>query len=108
MSNRSVICAAVRTPIGRFQGGLASVRAPQLGALCVKAVLEKTDLDPAKVDEVIMGNVCQAGLQQNPARQASIFGGVPSSVSAMTSNKVCGSGLKAVALADQAIRAGDK
>ncbi len=108
MSNRSVICAAVRTPIGRFQGGLASVRAPQLGALCVKAVLERSGLDPAKVDEVIMGNVCQAGLQQNPARQASIFGGVPASVSAMTINKVCGSGLKSVALADQAIRAGDK
>jgi acetyl-CoA C-acetyltransferase len=108
MSNRSVICAAVRTPIGRFQGGLASVRAPQLGAICVKAILEKTDLDPAKVDEVIMGNVCQAGLQQNPARQAAIFGGVPASVSAMTINKVCGSGLKSVALADQAIRAGDK
>jgi acetyl-CoA C-acetyltransferase len=108
MSNRSVICAAVRTPIGRFQGGLASVRAPQLGALCVKAVLERADLDPAKVDEVIMGNVCQAGLQQNPARQAAIFGGVPASVSAMTINKVCGSGLKSVALADQAIRAGDK
>ena len=108
MSNRSVICAAVRTPIGRFQGGLASVRAPQLGALCVKAVLERADLDPAKVDEVIMGNVCQAGLQQNPARQAAIFGGVPASVSAMTINKVCGSGLKSVALADQAIRVGDK
>ncbi|MCK9996876.1 MAG: acetyl-CoA C-acetyltransferase [Candidatus Krumholzibacteria bacterium] len=108
MSNRSVICAAVRTPIGRFQGGLASVRAPQLGALCVKAVLERTGLDPAKVDEVIMGNVCQAGLQQNPARQAAIFGGVPANVSAMTVNKVCGSGLKSVALADQAIRAGDK
>ena len=108
MSKRSVICAAVRTPIGRFQGGLASVRAPQLGALCVKAVLERVDLDPGKVDEVIMGNVCQAGLQQNPARQAAIFGGVPAGVSAMTINKVCGSGLKSVALADQAIRAGDK
>ncbi len=108
MSNRSVICAAVRTPIGSFQGGLASVRAPQLGALCVKAILERADLDPAKVDEVIMGNVCQAGLQQNPARQAAIFGGVPANVSSMTINKVCGSGLKSVALADQAIRAGDK
>jgi acetyl-CoA C-acetyltransferase len=84
------------------------VRAPQLGALCVKAVLDKVDLDPAKVDEVIMGNVCQAGLQQNPARQAAIFGGVPATVSAMTVNKVCGSGLKSVALADQAIRVGDK
>ena len=108
MSIRSVICAAVRTPIGRFQGGLASVRAPELGATCVRAVLEQTGLDPAKVDEVIMGNVCQAGLQQNPARQASIFGGIPTSVSAMTVNKVCGSGLKSVALADQAIRAGDR
>ncbi len=108
MSKRSVICEAVRTPIGRFQGGLAAVRAPQLGAICVKAILERTGLDPAKVDEVIMGNVCQAGLQQNPARQASIYGGVPATVSAMTVNKVCGSGLKAVALADQAIRAGDR
>ena len=108
MSKRTVICEAVRTPIGRFQGGLARVRAPELGARCVKAILEKTGLDPAKVDEVIFGNVCQAGLQQNPARQASIFGGIPATVSAMTVNKVCGSGLKAVALADQAIRAGDK
>ncbi len=108
MSNRSVICAAVRTPIGAFSGGLASVRAPQLGALVVKAILERSGIDASKIDEVIMGNVCQAGLQQNPARQAAIFGGVPSSCSAMTINKVCGSGLKAVALADQAIRAGDK
>jgi acetyl-CoA C-acetyltransferase len=108
MSKRSVICGAVRTPIGRFQGGLASVRAPELGAACVKALLERTGLAADKVQEVIMGNVCQAGLQQNPARQASIYGGVPATVSAMTLNKVCGSGLKAVALADQAIRAGDK
>jgi len=107
MSKRSVICEAVRTPIGRFQGGLAPVRSPQLGAHCVEAVLARTDLDPAVLDEVIMGCVCQAGLQQNPARQAAIFGGVPATVSAMTINKVCGSGLKAVALADQAIRAGD-
>jgi len=108
VSNRSVICAAFRTPIGTFSGGLASVRAPQLGALMVKAILENTGIDAGKIDEVIMGNVCQAGLHQNPARQASIFGGVPASCSAMTINKVCGSGLKAVALADQAIRAGDK
>jgi acetyl-CoA C-acetyltransferase len=74
----------------------------------VKAILENTGIDAGKIDEVIMGNVCQAGLHQNPARQASIFGGVPASCSAMTINKVCGSGLKAVALADQAIRAGDK
>ncbi len=103
-----MICEAVRTPIGTFQGGLASVRAPELGARCIAAILERTGLDPASIDEVIMGNVCQAGLQQNPARQAAIFGGVPKTCSAMTINKVCGSGLKAVALADQAIRAGDK
>jgi acetyl-CoA C-acetyltransferase len=108
MSKRSVICGAVRTPIGRFQGGLASVRAPELGAKCIEALLGRTGLAADKVDEVIMGNVCQAGLQQNPARQASIYGGVPHSVSAMTINKVCGSGLKSVALADQAIRAGDR
>ncbi len=108
MSNRSVICAAVRTPIGAFNGGLSSVRAPELGATVVKAIIQRSGVDVNKIDEVIMGNVCQAGLQQNPARQASIFGGVPASCSAMTINKVCGSGLKAVALADQAIRAGDK
>ena len=108
MSKRSVICAAVRTPIGTFQGGLSKVRAPELGAAAIKAVLEKSGVDAGKIDEVIMGNVCQAGLQQNPARQAAIFGGVPKNCSAMTINKVCGSGLKAVALADQAIRAGDK
>ena len=108
MSKRAVICGAVRTPIGTFQGGLASIRSPQLGALTVKALLERTGVDVTKVDEVIMGCVCQAGLNQNPARQAAIYGGVPDSVSAMTVNKVCGSGLKAVALADQAIRAGDK
>ncbi len=108
MSNRSVICAALRTPIGTFQGGLAKVRAPELGATVIKAIIEKTGLDAGKIDEVIMGNVCQAGLHQNPARQAAIFGGVPNTCSAMTINKVCGSGLKAVALADQAIRAGDK
>ena len=109
MSKRSVICEAVRTPIGRFQGGLAAVRAPRAGRHLRQGRSSSAPaLDPAKVDEVIMGNVCQAGLQQNPARQAAIFGGVPATVSAMTINKVCGSGLKAVALADQAIRAGDK
>jgi acetyl-CoA C-acetyltransferase len=102
-----VICEAVRTPIGRFQGSLAPLRAPELGARAVKAVLDRSGLDPARLDEVILGNVVQAGLHQNPARQAAIFGGVPAGVSAMTVNKVCGSGLKAVALAAQAIRAGD-
>ena len=88
MSIKSVICEAVRTPIGTFQGGLASVRAPELGAKCVAAVIERSGIDVNKIDEVIMGNVCQAGLQQNPARQAAIFGGVPKTCSAMTINKV--------------------
>jgi acetyl-CoA C-acetyltransferase len=108
MRKRSVICGAVRTPIGNFQGGLASVRAPQLGALAIMALVDRTGVDLDRIDEVIMGCVCQAGLSQNPARQAAIFAGVPHSVSAMTINKVCGSGLKAVDLADQAIRAGDR
>ncbi|MFH1845000.1 MAG: acetyl-CoA C-acetyltransferase [bacterium] len=107
MSNRAVIVEGVRTPIGRFQGGLASIPAAKLGAVVIKALLERTGLDAAKIDEVLMGNVVQAGQGQNPARQAAIFGGVPTSVSAMTVNKVCGSGLKCVALAAQAIKAGD-
>jgi len=107
MSERVVICEAVRTPIGRFQGGLSSIKASRLGAAVVKAVLDRTGLDPSLVDEVIMGNVVQAGLGQNPARQAAIWGGVPTSVSAMTLNKVCGSGLRTVMAAAQAIKAGD-
>jgi acetyl-CoA C-acetyltransferase len=107
VSNRAVIIEGVRTPIGRFQGGLASLPAPKLGAIAIKALLERTGLEPSKIDEVLMGNVVQAGLGQNPARQAAIHGGVPTSVSAMTVNKVCGSGLKCVALAAQAIKAGD-
>ncbi len=107
MSDKPVIVEALRTPIGRFQGGLADLPAPRLGAVAVRAVLERCGLDPELIDEVIMGNVVQAGLGQNPARQAAIHGGVPPSVSALTINKVCGSGLKAVALAAQAIRAGD-
>jgi len=107
MSQRVVICEAVRTPIGRFQGGLSSLKATKLGALVVEAVLKRSGLDPALVDEVIMGSVVQAGLGQNPARQAAIWGGVPSSVSAMTVNKVCGSGLRTVMSAAQAIKAGD-
>jgi len=107
VGNKVVICGAVRTPIGKFQGGLAAMTAPKLGAVAVQALLERTGLDASNLDEVILGNVCQAGLHQNPARQASIFGGVPSAVSAMTINKVCGSGLKSVALAAQAIKAGD-
>ena len=76
MNKRVVICGAVRTPIGKFQGGLAPLKAPQLGAKAVQALLERTGLEAAALDEVILGNVVQAGLHQNPARQAAIFGGV--------------------------------
>jgi acetyl-CoA C-acetyltransferase len=107
VNNRAVIVEAVRTPIGRFQGGLASVPAPRLGAVVIKELIKRTGLKAVELDEVIMGNVVQAGLGQNPARQAAIYGEVPSSVSAMTVNKVCGSGLKSVVLAAQAIKAGD-
>lgn len=103
----AVICEAVRTPTGKFQGSLSTFTAPQLGATAIKALVARAKLDPSRVDEVIMGNVLQAGLGQNPARQAAIFAGLPVKVPAMTINKVCGSGLKAVALAAQAIRAGD-
>jgi acetyl-CoA C-acetyltransferase len=103
-----VILSAVRTPIGRFQGGLSSLPAPRLGALVVKAAMERAGIpDPARVDEVIMGLVVAAGQGQNPARQAAIFAGLPDTVGATTINKVCGSGLKAIMLASQAIRAGD-
>lgn len=100
-----VIVAATRTPIGTFQGGLSSVPAVTLGATVVQRILE--DIDPAGVDEVIMGHVLRAGLGQNTARQASIAAGLPDNVPAMTVDKVCGSGLKAVHLAIQAIRCGD-
>ena len=104
----AVILSAVRTPTGRFQGSLSGLPAPKLGAIVVRAACERAGL-PAlgDVDEVIMGNVVSAGLGQNPARQAAIFGGLPSSVGAVTINKVCGSGLKAVMLAAQAVRVGD-
>jgi acetyl-CoA C-acetyltransferase len=107
MTERVVICGAVRTPIGRFQGGLKSVSAPLLGAAAIRGLLAKIELDPAKVDEVILGSVVQAGLGQNPARQAALRAGIPSSVSAYTLNKVCGSGLRTVMAAAQAIKAGD-
>lgn len=100
-----VIVAATRTPIGTFQGGLASIPAVTLGATVIRRVLES--IDPASVDEVIMGHVLRAGLGQNTARQASIEAGIPDNVPAMTVDKVCGSGLKAVHLAVQAIRCGD-
>jgi acetyl-CoA C-acetyltransferase len=102
-----VILSAVRTPTGRFLGGLRSFSAPDLGALVVAEAVRRATVDPAAVDECILGNVVSAGLGQAPARQAALRGGLPHRVAAMTVNKVCGSGLKAVMLAAQAIRAGD-
>jgi acetyl-CoA C-acetyltransferase len=103
----SVIVSAVRTPTGKFLGVLKSFTATQLGALAVAEAIRRAGVDPEIVDECIMGNVVPAGLGQNPARQAALNGGLPDHVAALTINKVCGSGLKAVMLADQAIRAGD-
>src|SRR5207249_517999 len=91
-----VIISAVRIPIGKFQGALKSMTATQLGAIAVKAAVERAGLAPEQIDEVIMGNVVSAGLGQNPARQAALRGGLLPDVAAMTINKVCGSGLKAV------------
>src|SRR4051812_41923110 len=102
-----VIISGVRTPIGKFQGSLSELPATKLGALVVKEAVSRAKLDPAKVEECIMGNVVSAGLGQNPARQAAIYGGLPPEVGAMTINKVCGSGLKAVALGAQAIQTGN-
>jgi len=102
-----VIVSAARTPVGKFQGGLAGLSATQLGAIAVREAVKRAGLDPASVDECIMGNVVSAGLGQNPARQAALNGGLLPEVSAMTINKVCGSGLKAVALAAQAIQRGN-
>src|SRR5438270_2931843 len=99
-----VIISGCRTPIGKFQGSLSDLTAPQLGALVVREAVKRANLDPKTVDECIMGNVVSAGLGQNPARQAAIFGGLSPATGAMTINKVCGSGLKAVALAAQAIQ----
>ncbi|MCP4757965.1 MAG: thiolase family protein [Planctomycetes bacterium] len=103
----SVILSARRTPIGRFLGGFSRVPAPQLGAFAVEAAVDSAGVSVDDIDECIMGCVLQAGLGQNPARQAALRGGLPSSVSAQTINKVCGSGLQAVMTADQSIRAGD-
>src|SRR5712672_1166658 len=102
-----VIISGVRTPIGKFQGSLSELSATKLGAIVVKEAVSRAKVDPAKVDECIMGNVVSAGLGQNPARQAALGGGLPDSVGAMTINKVCGSGLKAVALAAQAVQTGN-
>lgn len=104
---RPVIVAACRTAIGKFQGALASFTAPQLGGLAVKEAVRRARVPAAEVEEVLMGNVLQAGLGQNPARQALRAAGIPDAVAAVTVNKVCGSGLKTVMLAAQAIKAGD-
>ena len=103
----SVIVSAVRTPTGKFLGGLKSFTAPQLGAMVVREAVRRAGIDPNDVDEVIMGNVVGAGLGQAPARQAAIHAGLPPTVGALTINKVCGSGLKAVMLAAQGIATGD-
>jgi acetyl-CoA C-acetyltransferase len=104
---QSVIVSAVRTPTGKLLGALKSLTAPELGALVVADAVRRAGIDPEIVDECIMGNVVSAGTGQNPARQAALNGGLPDHVAAVTINKVCGSGLKAVMLADQGIRAGD-
>jgi len=101
------LVSGCRTPIGKFQGGLASLAAPQLGAIVVAEAVRRAGLAPEQIDEVILGCVLSAGLGQAPARQAALRAGLPPTVAALTINKMCGSGLKAVMLADQAIRAGD-
>jgi acetyl-CoA C-acetyltransferase len=104
---KPVILSAVRTPIGKFLGGLSSLTAPELGAKVVAEAVKRAGVEPGQVDEVIMGNVLQAGVGQNPARQAALKGGLDPRVAAMTINKVCGSGLKAVGLAAQAVMLGE-
>ena len=107
MNKEVVIVSAVRTPIGSFLGSLSSVPAPKLGAVAIKAALEKINLKPEMVEEVLMGNVVQAGTGQAPARQAAIYAGIPNTVPCTTINKVCSSGMKAVMQAAQAIQLGD-
>src|SRR5580658_3099920 len=102
-----VIISACRTAVGKFQGSLADLSAPQLGAVVVREAVKRARVPYDQVDECIMGNVLPAGLGQNPARQAAIFGGLSPATGAMTINKVCGSGLKAVALATQAVQTGN-
>src|SRR5258708_13102746 len=103
----AVIVSAVRTAIGTYGGGLAEVPATRLGEICIRAALERAALKPTQVDEVIMGNVLQAGLGQNPARQAAVNAGLPVEIPALTINKVCGTGLKPVALAPHTVNLGD-
>jgi acetyl-CoA C-acetyltransferase len=101
------ILSAVRTPIGKFLGGLSELTAPKLGAVAIGEAIKRAGVSPAQIDEVIMGNVVQAGVGQNPARQAALGAGLPTTINAHTTNMVCGSGLKAVMLASQSIRSGD-
>ena len=103
----SFVISGVRTPIGSFLGGYHATSATDLGGIVVKGAMEAAGVDPADVDEVIMGNVISAGVGQAPARQAALKAGLPATIAAVTVNKVCGSGLKAVMFADQAIRCGD-
>jgi acetyl-CoA C-acetyltransferase len=107
MQRKSVIVAAKRTPVGAFQGHLSSISSPDLAAVAIKYILGETRIQPDQIDEIILGNVLTAGQGQAPARQAALNSGCPKSVEALTINKMCGSGLKAVMLADQAIRCGD-
>lgn len=106
-NKEAVIISAARTPTGRFQGALKDFTAPELGAIAIKEAVKRAGVDPAKFDEVIMGSVVQAGIGQAPARQAAMKAGLPPEVSALTVNMVCGSGLRAVALASQSIKLGD-
>src|SRR3954469_18677052 len=103
----AVIVSAARTPTGKFQGALKGFSAPELGAIAIREAVKRAGVDPAKIDEVIMGCVVQAGLGQAPARQAAMRAGLPPEVSALTVNMVCGSGLRAVALGAQAVQLGD-
>src|SRR5256885_5216233 len=104
---QAVIISAVRTPVGKFLGALKGFKATELGAIVVREAVKRAGVNPADVDEVIMGCVIQAGLGQNPARQTALHGGLPNTVAAVTVNKVCGSGLKAIMMAAQGVRLGD-
>lgn len=107
VKKEAVIISAARTPVGKFQGALKGFTAPELGAIAIKEAVERAGVDAAKIDEVIMGCVVQAGIGQAPARQAALKAGLPPEVSALTVNMVCGSGLRAVALASQSVQLGD-
>lgn len=108
VTETAVIVAGCRTPVGKFQGALSSLKATELGAIVVREAVRRAGVKPGDIEEVILGNVLQAGLGQNPARAAALGAGLPDSIPAMTVNKVCGSGLKAIMLAAQAIKAGDR